>query len=53
MKEKAKVLNINYCILGDWDTYYAFDNTFQIDVDLEDLIESKENVIKYSLKKKI
>ena len=49
---KGKVLNINYCILGDWDTYYAFDNTFQIDVDLEDLIESaKKNDKSIALKK--
>ena len=51
-ERKGKVLNINYCILGDWDTYYAFDNTFQIDVDLEDLIESaKKNDKSIALKK--
>ena len=51
-ERKGKVLNINYCILGDWDTYYAFDNTFQIDVDLEDLIESaKKNDKSIDLKK--
>ena len=51
-ERKGKILNINYCILGDWDTYYAFDNTFQIDVDLEDLIESaKKNDKSIALKK--
>ena len=51
-ERKGKILNINYCILGDWDTYYAFDNTFQIDVDLEDLIESaKKNDKSIDLKK--
>lgn len=51
-ERKGKNLNINYCILGDWNTYYAFDNTFQIDVDLEDLIESaKKNDKSITLKK--
>ena len=29
---------MEYCILGDWETYYAFDNTFNIDLDLDDVL---------------
>lgn len=33
-------LNINYCIFGDWNAYYDFYDEFDIDVDLDNLIES-------------
>lgn len=38
-ERKGNNLNMEYCILGDWQTYYDFDNTFRIDVDLDDLIK--------------
>lgn len=39
-----KNFTMEYCILGDWETYYAFDNTFNIDLDLEDLLqEARKN----------
>ncbi|WP_455542692.1 OB-fold protein [Intestinibacter sp.] len=50
---EGKNLNIEYCILGDWETYYAFDNTFNIDLDLEDLLEeAKKNDKNIKLDKK-
>lgn len=33
-----KTITMEYCILGDWETYYAFDNTFNIDLDLDDVL---------------
>lgn len=50
---KDKNLNMEYCILGDWETYYAFDNTFNIDLDLEDLLQqAKKDDTSIKLNKK-
>ena len=43
LEKNGKNLKLNYCILGDWEVYYDFDNTFDIDLDVEDLLdEAKE-----------
>lgn len=43
LDRKDNDLKLEYCILGDWEVYYSFDNTFNIDLDLEDLLnEAKE-----------
>ncbi|MDY2735729.1 OB-fold protein [Intestinibacter sp.] len=39
LTRKNKQLKLEDCILGDWEVYYSFDNTFNIDIDLGDLLE--------------
>lgn len=39
----GKNLKLEYCILGDWEVYYSFDNTFEIDLDLKDILEDAKN----------
>lgn len=53
LNREGHTLNMEYCILGDWETYYAFDNTFNIDLDLEDLLqEARKNDKSINLDKK-
>lgn len=43
LERKGKKLKLEDCILGNWEVYYSFNNTFNIDIDLEDLLNDTKD----------